>query len=84
LFTQYAQDPLAYADIPVDGPVDGPVEGVMKVKGKGKKLKAKVNSHEVINKERRALLIQVSDTSDLSDDVVVQKRKADDDVNPRK
>jgi hypothetical protein len=80
---QYAQDP--FADIPMDGPVDGPVEGTMKVKAKGKQLKAKVNSHGVINKERCALLIQVSDTSDLSDGVVVvQKRKADDNVNPRK
>ena len=78
LFTQYAQDP--YADIPMEGPV----EGVMKVKGKGKQLKAKVNSREVINKGWRALLIQVSDTSDLSNDVVVQKRKADDSFNPRK
>ena len=80
---QYAQDP--YADIPMNGPVDRPVEGVMKVKGKGKQSKVKVNSHEVINNERRALLIQASDTSDLSDDVVIiQKRKADDDVNPGK
>ena len=81
---QYAQDP--YADIPVDVPidrqVDGPVEGVMKVKGKGKQSKVKVNSHEVM---WCALLIQATNTSDLSDDVVVvQKHKADDDVNPGK
>ena len=81
---QYAQDPLAYADILMDGPVNGLVEGVTKEKGKGKQLKAKVNSCEVINKERHALLIQVSNTSDLFNDVVVQKCKADDNMNPRK
>jgi len=85
MFTQYAQD--LYVDIPMDVPVDRPAEGVMKVKGKGKQLKVKVNTHEVINKEWHALLIQANDMdiSDLSNNVVViPKCKADDDVNPKK